>query len=239
MSKANYFINKAFNETVIKFEIDTKTRIYPETFIILDIVTPSKPTYSNIRSEFFKNIIPNLNLEIKSGIHFIYNVQNEAKYFRGSLYDFRNLDIKDDSYLSYSNFPTIARKLEDVLNTIDKEKYINILTIVNYETNYENKNKYENNSLFEKMKNKFKNVDSQILFLGISCNFDYLSFTKYSKGYSKKFIFNLPIFAELYDKKTDYKDLSIIKNLIKNKDIKVMNFLDYYLVKNCTNRRRK
>ena len=65
MSRANYFTNKAFNETVVKFEIDTQTKIYPETFIILDIVSARKPHYSYIRSELFKNIIPNLNLEIK------------------------------------------------------------------------------------------------------------------------------------------------------------------------------
>ena len=224
MSRANYFTNKAFNETVVKFEIDTQTKIYPETFIILDIVSARKPHYSYIRSELFKNIIPNLNLEIKTGIHFIYNEQNEAKYFRGNLYDFKNLNIKDDSYLNNSNFPKIAQKLESVLNNIDKEKYINILTIVNYGTNDTKINKNENNSLFEKMKNKFKNVDSQILFLGSESSFnsDYLSFTQYSKGYSKKFIFSLPIFAKLYDNKTNYKDLSVIKNLIKNKDIKVI-----------------
>lgn len=241
MSRANYFTNKAFNETVVKFEIDTQTKIYPETFIILDIVSARKPHYSYIRSELFKNIIPNLNLEIKTGIHFIYNEQNEAKYFRGNLYDFKNLNIKDDSYLNNSNFPKIAQKLESILNTIDKEKYINILTIVNYGTNDTKINKNENNSLFEKMKNKFKNVDSQILFLGSESSFnsDYLSFTQYSKGYSKKFIFSLPIFAKLYDNKTNYKDLSVIKNLIKNKDIKVMNFIKFYLEKNALKEEEK
>jgi len=35
-----------------------------ETFIIMGIVTPIKPHYSLARRELFKNIIPNLDLEI-------------------------------------------------------------------------------------------------------------------------------------------------------------------------------
>ncbi len=62
MSKANVFTNKALNETIIKFEIESQNEIFPETFIILDIVSPNKPLYSTVRSELFKKIIPNLNL---------------------------------------------------------------------------------------------------------------------------------------------------------------------------------
>ena len=88
MSKANYFINQALNETVVKLDIESQTDIYPETFFILDIVGADKPRYSYIRSVLFKNIIPNLNIERSSGIHFIYNGDNEAKYFYGSIFYF-------------------------------------------------------------------------------------------------------------------------------------------------------
>ena len=44
------------------------------------------------------------------------------------------------------------------------------------------------------------------------------------KGYSKKFIGSITIYSDIYDK-NDYKDNPIIKNLIKKKDIKIMNFL--------------
>ena len=89
MTKANVFINKTLNETIIKFEIEIQNEIIPETFIILDIVSPNKPLYSTISSELFKKIIPNLNLEINTGLYFIYNEEGEAKYFCGSLDDFK------------------------------------------------------------------------------------------------------------------------------------------------------
>ncbi len=54
------------------------------------------------------------------------------------------------------------------------------------------------------MAKKFKNVNSQILFLGSSFNFDYLSITQFFKGYSKKFIFSIP-----------YKLIYMIKLIIK------------------------
>ena len=47
-----------------------------ETFIILEIITQIKPHYSSVCHELFKNIIPNLDLEIDSIIHFIYNEDN-------------------------------------------------------------------------------------------------------------------------------------------------------------------
>ncbi len=139
MSKANIYKNLALNETIIKFEIDTKSQTVKlaETFIILDIITPKKPIYSLVRSELFKNIIPNLDLDTNSGIHFIYNEENEAKYFFGSNKDFQNMNIYENCYLSNDddgNFKRITQKLKNILDTIDKEKYINILTIVNYPT---------------------------------------------------------------------------------------------------------
>ena len=49
-----------------------------ETFIILEIITQIKPHYSSVCHELFKNIIPNLDLDLEtySKIHFIYNEDN-------------------------------------------------------------------------------------------------------------------------------------------------------------------
>ena len=69
--------------------------------------------------------------------------------------------------------------METVLDTIDNEKYINILTIVNYRTKNIKKINIKKDSLFEKITKKFKNANSQILFLGSSFNFDYLSLTQF------------------------------------------------------------
>lgn len=234
MSKANVYKNLALNETIIKFEIDIKSQTVKlaETFIILDIITPKKPKYSLVRSGLFKNIIPNLDLDTNSGIHFIYNEENEAKYFFGSNKDFKNMNIKENCYLSNDddgNFKRITQKLKNILDTIDKEKYINILTIVNYGSE---EKKYYNNSLFDEMKKKFKNIYSQILFLDCGINYNYISLTRYCKGYARKFLNIVPIYVHSYDD-TEYNDYGdeTIKNLISKKEIKVMNFVGEYVSK--------
>ena len=72
-----------------------------------------------------------------------------------------------------SMFLHISLKLKDILNTINKEKYINIITIVNYYR--EIKDDIKNNVLntLEEIIKKFDNVDSQILFLGNIRNDNY------------------------------------------------------------------
>ena len=87
------------------------------------------------------------------------------------------MNIKDNSSLPKdnedNNFLQISLKLKDILNTINKEKYINIITIVNYYR--EIKNDIKNNALntLEETIKKFDNVDSQILFLGNIRNDNY------------------------------------------------------------------
>ena len=228
MSTAKIYNNRGLNETVIKFEIDIQNQktIYPETFIILDIVSLKKPNYSLVRNELYKNIIPNLSLDINSKIHFIYNEGSEAKYFYGKIRDFKNISINDESILSENNnnFYQISQKLKNIFDSYDKEKYINMLTIVNYNSK---ENKY-NNTLFDYINRKFKYVNSQILFLN-SFNYDYLSFTSFSKGFSRKYL-NTIICAKIYDN-NKYDD-NTLKNFILNKDKRAIKYLNEYVRKN-------
>ena len=78
-----------------------------------------------------------------------------------------------------SMFLQISLKLKDILNTINKEKYINIITIINYFR--EIKNDIKNNALntLEETIKKFDNVDSQILFLGNIRNDNYFKLNRY------------------------------------------------------------
>ena len=91
--------------------------------------------------------------------------------------------IKDNSSLQKdkedNDFLQISLKLKDILNTINKEKYINIITIVNYYR--EIKNDIKNNALntLEETIKKFDNVDSQILFLGNIRNDNYFKLNRY------------------------------------------------------------
>ena len=80
---------------MVKFEIDGGNSSHDnlETIIILDIATPNPPHYSEIRPVIFKDILPNLNIEIKQGIHFIYNESEGVKYFKGNLSDFNKINI--------------------------------------------------------------------------------------------------------------------------------------------------
>ena len=70
------------------------------------------------------------------------------------------------------------------------------------------------------MKKKFKNIYSQILFLACGINYNYISLTRYCKGYERKFLNIIPIYVYLYDdiKYDDYGD-ETIKNLIFQKKI--------------------
>ena len=93
------------------------------------------------------------------------------------------MNIKDNSSLQKdkedNDFLQISLKLKDILNTINKEKYINIITIVNYYR--EIKNDIKNNALntLEETIKKFDNVDSQILFLGNIRNDNYFKLNRY------------------------------------------------------------
>ena len=96
---------------------------------------------------------------------------------------FQKLYNKDNSSLQKdkedNDFLQISLKLKDILNTINKEKYINIITIVNYYR--EIKNGIKNNALntLKEAIKKFDNVDSLILFLGNIRNDNYFKLNRY------------------------------------------------------------
>ena len=226
MSNANAYINTGLNETIVKFEIDNNQISFSggELIIVLDIITPDPPCYSDIRSALFKNIIPNLNIPIKSGIHFIYNDSSEIKYFKGSLIDFSNLNFNINSPYRKENFNDVSEKLSNILEGLNSESYVNLLTIVNYSENN------ETSSLFYEAKNKFKNFFSQILF--IDCfNEQYLGFTRYCKGFARKFIWVLPSYCRDFFLKIDKSKYTTdqIGELIDNMDIKAIPYLYIYL----------
>ena len=226
MSNANAYINIGLNETIVKFEIDNNQISFTngELIIVLDIITPNPPDYSDTRSVLFKDIIPNLNIPIKSGIHFIYNDSSEIKYFKGSLLDFANLSFNINSQYRKENFNDVSGKLRNILEGLNEESYVNLLTIVNYSE----KDRIEQ-PLFYEAKNKFKNFYSVILFIG-SFNNKYLSFTRYCKGFASKFLCCLPFFyyeGEIADESKYNTDQ--IGELIDNLDIKAIPYLKKYL----------
>ena len=65
-----------------------------------------------------------------------------------------------------SMFLQISLILKDIINTINKEKYINIITIVNYYREIKNDTKNNILNTLEETIKKFDNVDSRISFLG-------------------------------------------------------------------------
>lgn len=233
MNKADSYINQGMNETVVKFEIDqweVSCNNF-ETIIILDIITGEPPDYSEIRSSIFKNILPNLNIQIRSGIHFIYNEPNEIKYFKGNLSDFTKINISNicPRLKNERNFDEISIKLKNLLESINNESYINLLSICNYDykNDYYHSETNKNDSLFYQYKKKFKNFFSMILF--INCfNNKYLTFTRYCSGFARKFLNCIPIYCNTFGDNVKYS-IDQIGKLIDNKDIKAIPHLTTYL----------
>ena len=78
-----------------------------------------------------------------------------------------------------------------------------MLTLVNYNVNEEEPYKGTDDSIFYEYKKKFKNIYSQILFLDCGINHNYISFTRFCKGFAKRFLYVIPV---------------IVKNIHNSKD---------------------
>ena len=108
MSKAEAYINRSINETIIKLN-QIRGSSNSELIIVLDIINPKK-NYSNLRTHIFNNLIPNLNFDIPK-IHFIYNDNGEAKYYNGDIKELKSLKINEISPNDNFKFKFISEKL--------------------------------------------------------------------------------------------------------------------------------
>ena len=196
MSKAEAYSNISLNETVVKFELDYKGSSNGELIIIADLINPfDKYYYHDDRIQIVKEIIAKLDFNF-SNIHFIYNDENgEAKYYDGNISSISNLNIGEIAPLK-DNFNKISQRLKNLLNGFNSNSYINMLTLVNYNDKREKPYKGTNDSIFYEYKKKFKNIYSQILFLDCGINHNYISFTRFCKGFAKRFLYVIPVIVE-------------------------------------------
>ena len=139
MSKAEAYSNISLNETVVKFELDYKGSSNGELIIIADLINPFDKYYYHYhddRIQIVKEIIAKLDFNF-SNIHFIYNDENgEAKYYDGNISSISNLNIGEIAPLK-DNFNKISQRLKNLLNGLNSNSYINMLTLVNYNNNAE------------------------------------------------------------------------------------------------------
>ena len=203
MSKAEAYSNISLNETVVKFELDYKGSSNGELIIIADLINPFyEYYYHDDRIQIVKEIIAKLDFNF-SNIHFIYNDENgEAKYYDGNISSISNLNIGEIAPLK-DNFNKISQRLKNLLNGLNSNSYINMLTLVNYNDNAEEPYEGTDDSIFYEYKKKFKNIYSQILFLDCGINHNYISFTRFCKGFAKRFLYVIPV---------------IVKNIHNSKD---------------------
>ena len=203
MSKAEAYSNISLNETVVKFELDYKGSSNGELIIIADLINPfDNYHYHDDRIQIVKEIIAKLDFNF-SNIHFIYNDENgEAKYYDGNISSISNLNIGEIAPLQ-DNFNKISQRLKNLLNGFNSNSYINMLTLVNYNDNAEEPYEGTDDSIFYEYKKKFKNIYSQILFLDCGINHNYISFTRFCKGFAKRFLYVIPV---------------IVKNIHNSKD---------------------
>ena len=197
MSKAEAYSNISLNETVVKFELDYnyKGSSNGELIIIADLINPSHKYYHDDRIQIVKEIIAKLDFNF-SNIHFIYNDENgEAKYYDGNISSISNLNIGEIAPLK-DNFNKISQRLKNLLNGFNSNSYINMLTLVNYNDDAEEPYKGTDDSIFYEYKKKFKNIYSQILFLDCGINHNYISFTRFCKGFAKRFLYVIPVIVE-------------------------------------------
>ena len=166
MSKAEAYSNISLNETVVKFELDYKGSSNGELIIIADLINPFDKYYYHYhddRIQIVKEIIAKLDFNF-SNIHFIYNDENgQAKYYDGNISSISNLNIGEIAPLK-DNFNKISQRLKNLLNDLNSNSYINMLTLVNYNVNEEEPYKGTDDSIFYEYKKKFKNIYSQIFF---------------------------------------------------------------------------
>ena len=204
MARAEAYSNISLNETVIKFELDDKRGGggNNELIIISDIINPIQTKnndneYNNDRFQIINEILPNSDFSKIPNIHLIYNGENgEAKYYYGNINSLINLSISEIAPLN-KNFDNISERLKNLLNGFNSNSYINMLTLVNYcdhkdESDYIYEEDNEIYSIFYEYKKKFKNIYSQLLFLR-GFNYSYISFTRFCKGFARKFVYVIPI----------------------------------------------
>ena len=161
-SKAFYYPNKGVNETVIKIEIDEKEKSSPinnEFIFILDISGSMGSFVNQILTKVIPKVYEKFNYPNEKKIHLI-TFESNSKYYYWNKYNFMNCKIFGDGGTNMSNVPY---KLGEILNKIDKDTLVNILTLSDGEISDQELTLQKAESIYNEYNDKFNYINSNAI----------------------------------------------------------------------------
>ena len=160
-TSGKYFPNKGVKETLIKVKVDenAKTYLNNEFIFILDI-SGSMGTYVNqILTKVIPKVYEKLQYPDNKYFHLI-TFENKVTYYKMNKIDFMRSTITGDGGTEMSKVPN---KLEEILNKINSDVPINILTLSDGEISDQESTKINADNLYNRINKKFDNINSQAI----------------------------------------------------------------------------
>ena len=160
-TSGKYFPNKGVKETLIKVKVDenAKTYLNNEFIFILDI-SGSMGTYVNqILTKVIPKVYEKLQYPDDKYFHLI-TFENKVTYYKMNKIDFMRSTITGDGGTEMSKVPN---KLEEILNKINSDVPINILTLSDGEISDQESTKINADNLYNRINKKFDNINSQAI----------------------------------------------------------------------------
>ena len=160
-TSGKYFPNKGVKETLIKVKVDenAKTYLNNEFIFILDI-SGSMGTYVNqILTKVIPKVYEKLQYPDEKYLHLI-TFENKVTYYKMNKIDFMQSNISGDGGTEMSKVPN---KLEEILNKINSDVPINILTLSDGEISDQESTKINADNLYNRINKKFDNINSQAI----------------------------------------------------------------------------
>ncbi len=160
-TSGKYFPNKGVKETLIKVKVDenAKTYLNNEFIFILDI-SGSMGTYVNqILTKVIPKVYEKLQYPDDKYLHLI-TFENKVTYYKMNKIDFMQSNISGDGGTEMSKVPN---KLEEILNKINPDVPINILTLSDGEIADQESTKTNADNLYNRINKKFDNINSQAI----------------------------------------------------------------------------
>ena len=160
-TSGKYFPNKGVKETLIKVKVDenAKTYLNNEFIFILDI-SGSMGTYVNqILTKVIPKVYEKLQYPDDKYFHLI-TFENKVTYYKMNKKDFMRSTITGDGGTEMSKVPN---KLEEILNKINSDVPINILTLSDGEISDQESTKTNSDNLYNRINKKFDNINSQAI----------------------------------------------------------------------------
>ena len=160
-TSGKYFPNKGVKETLIKVKVDenAKTYLNNEFIFILDI-SGSMGTYVNqILTKVIPKVYEKLQYPDEKYFHLI-TFENKVTYYKMNKKDFMRSTITGDGGTEMSKVPN---KLEEILNKINSDVPINILTLSDGEISDQESTKINADNLYNRINKKFDNINSQAI----------------------------------------------------------------------------